>query len=249
MVTTSLDPAPLIKHVEFLVSQDETELALKCLDMVPAFYRDHRHPDIEKLRTDILAKMLMPIELQHDDRELPKSFEHSVNYLNSTARGIVLKNELQKANDENITPHIKDFGPGDFTFALSLYHLGYSFTYEPVTFHSRAIEQFNDMTDGLCCIARPGAPVWLVAYEIIEHLVDTTELKQICSRTLTPKKLFFSTPKYTFHKGTPNWRVEGIHHRRAYTPNEFYFQIKEMFREYKFTYVDDPVMVLVGDLV
>jgi hypothetical protein len=245
-----LNSESLIQHIEYLVTQDETELALKCFDLVPAYYRDHKDKKLSSLKAEILSKMLMPVELSSDDRELPKSTEHSVNFLKSTARGQLLFTRLAEANESGVIPHIVDYGPGDFTFAIALNHLGLKFTYTPLSFHYRGVASLREILgEKIKPITYLSKVTWLVAYEIIEHLSDTSEISQVADRLPNrPEKIFLSTPKYTYGKGTQNWREEGIHHRRAYTPNEFAQCSFSMFPNYDFNYFDNEVMCLLGTL-
>lgn len=245
----SFNPKPLMDHIEYLVSQDETELALKCFDMVPAYYRDFKDKTLLALKSEILSKMLMPIELSEDEREYPKTVEHSVNFLRNTARGQLLEQELKAANSKGKAPHIFDYGPGDFTFAIALNHLEYKFKYTPRSLHYRGVEAMKNILGDKMDGQFGGEPVWLVAYEIIEHLADTTEIQQLADRLcLKPEKIFLSTPKYTYSQGTPAWRDEGIHHRRAYTPREFVSASVDMFPDYDLNFVDSDVMCLLGNI-
>jgi hypothetical protein len=59
--------------------------------------------------------------------------------------------------------------------------------------------------------------------------------------------VFLSTPKYTYASGNPEWRVRKAPHLRAYTPKEFTMIAQAMFPEYSFRYVDNEVMVLIGE--
>lgn len=237
-------------HIEFLVSQDETELALKCFDMVPAYDRDFKNKNLEHLKSQILGRILMPIDLLGDPREIPKTNEHSIHFLNGTKRGVLLKTKVEEANEKGIVPHLVDFGPGDFTFAVALHALEYKFTYFPISFNLEATTSAaNILGDKFKTHDFISHNTWFIAYEIIEHLPQIGDMRSIFERCgLAPKKVFFSTPKYTFEAGTPNWREDGIHHLRAYTPTEFINALVHMFPNYKMHFVDDPVMCLWGEL-
>lgn len=232
----------LVTHIEYLVIQDETDLALKCLDMVPAYYRDHRDGKLESLRHEILSKVLTSRDMTTDWREMPKTVEHCVNYLNGTSRGQVLKNELEAANKLDIKPTIVEFGPGDFCFPIALHHLDLKFNYLPLTLHNKAEEAIiKIMPDKVVNKAQIGH-TWFVAYEIIEHLWNTDEIRMMHDRHCPlADKIFLSTPKYTYAQGTPQWREDGIHHLRAYTPLEFVAEGYRLFWGKKWNFYEDKL--------
>lgn len=241
-----MNPKPLIEHIEYLVSQDETELALKCFDLVPAYFRDNKNRDLEKLRSLILSKVLMPNDLCYDDRELPKSMEHSINFLQATMRGYILGKAVEEANEKNLIPYIVDFGPGDYCFAIGMQALGLKFLYNPTSFNQKSLRQIKlILTEKIATECPKTSPLFFVAYEIIEHLADISEIRQLHDRQIKKaNKIFLSTPKYTFENGTQNWKTEGIHHRRAYTPAEFIQASGQLFPDRQWEFTDDPVMVL-----
>lgn len=240
---------PLLEHVRFLVSQDETELALKALDLVPAYYRDNYPRPLLDLKSKILKQTILPIDLLEDPREMPKTDEYCIEFTKYTKRGEVLVNKLKEANDAGIVPHIVDYGPGDYNFPIAMHLVGLNFTYFPIHLNLSSIHECKKrIGDKLKGHDFQAEHVWFVAYEIIEHLPNPKELRSIYSRlTPEPEKVFFSTPRYTFNEGTPNWEEIGIHHLRAYTPREFIIFISDLFPGYKFQYCDDPVMVFHGE--
>lgn len=243
-----LDPKPFLECAELLVRYDETNLALKLLDMLPAEYRDKMPVVIYNLKKEIQSKITLPYDLLTDDRENPKSIEWSVQFLNTTARGLTLKSHIKDYNEKNKVPHIVEMGPGDFTFVSGLKEEGYKFTYDCFTLNLLAKDMASQRLGENWGPEDKETDIF-VAYEIIEHLEDTNEIRKVWSRLKnTPEYVLISTPKYCYGLGTPNWRKDGIHHLRAYTPREFQVEVLKMFPEYQFTFVDNEVMVLSGKL-
>jgi hypothetical protein len=240
-----------------LVEADETERALALLNNLPAYYRDNKPESIKKLIAKINCNITLAYDLLHDSRELPKSNEWSHEFLNTTMRGVCLRNTVKEFNDNNIVPHIVDMGPGDFTFAIGLCIAKLNFTYECLTLNSEAkasakeilLKHYVDDYIASCEGYASNTSIF-VAYEIIEHLSNVDEIRYAFDRKckVLPEYVLLSTPKYTFESGTPNWDKEGIHHLRAYTPNEFIAEAFRLFPEYSFNYADNPVMVLIGKL-
>lgn len=237
----------LISYAEYLITQDETELALKALECLPAYDRDHRPVIVEQFKNKVLHQILMPHDLMMDQREIPKSIEHSLQYLRGTARGMVLRKELADANLNGITPCLVDFGPGDFCFAIALHHLGLQFKYCPITLNKKAEADCAEILKDKMVSSVGDLPYWFLAYEIIEHLPNVSDIKTWHNRYGQATKVFLSTPKYCYGTGSVRWKEEGIHHLRAYTPPEFFKAAIELFPEFEFQYVDNEVMVLIGN--
>lgn len=239
------DFKPLLTWVEFLLSQDETEFALKCLDMLPGYYRDNVPKEIESLKKEIRALMHKPIDLIADWREEPKNIDYCVMFTVNSPRGILLRNEILDANKQGYAPHIVDFGPGDFCFPIGLDTIGLNFTYSPISFSKIGKEVCEKhLGDKYGQTPRENQQVWFVAYEIIEHLTDITEIRGMYDReSIEPNRIYLSTPKYCFNT-VEDWRKNRLHHLRTYTPKEFMRASTALFPEYtNWNYVDDAVMI------
>jgi len=247
------DVKPFLEAAEILVAADETERALALLDNLPALQRYNPPQKISNLKKEIMSKITIANDLLGDKREIPKTDEWAKKFLNGTMRGVVLKGIVSDYNLDIKAPYIFDVGPGDFCFALGLQAEKLTFTYSCSTLNKDAEAMVKD---------RLGSRYWdsshkiqifpsiFVAYEIIEHLHNPNEIRQIFDREfmVLPERVLLSTPRFTFAEGTPNWRTDGIHHLRAYTPSEFFVEAGKLFPEYVFTYIDNEVMVLSGKL-
>lgn len=241
----------LIQAANDLVVLDETELALKVLECLPGHLRDNIPKEISDLKNLILNKILMHYDYLKDNRELPKDLDYCKNFLNNTQRGCQLKHFVKTLNEQGTVPHIVDMGPGDFCFPIGMHAEGLNFTYDCFTLNLQAKEECKKLLGSMFkeWYSDKSTNIF-VAYEIIEHLSNIQEIRQCFSRYF-PKPadyVLLSTPRYTFDIGTYNWKEIGIHHLRTYTPTEFMLAGLKLFPEYKFTYVDDPVMVLAGHL-
>ena len=240
---------PFIDAAEILVRLDETERALLVLNNLPALWRDHAPLEVAKLKAEILAKITLPYDLLSDQREMPKSDEWSVQYLHSTERGLQLEKLVKDLNRDQIYPHIHEIGPGDFTFAIGLHVCGLDFSYSCTTMNTLAeVELSVRIGTKYRRKVEQNAVQIFTAFEIIEHLDNPMQIRQSFERSYqkSPEHVLLSTPRYTYSEGTPNWRSEGIHHLRAYCPQEFYSEVTRMFPEYNHTFIDNEVMVTLG---
>lgn len=249
MIRFNLDP--WLDVANQLVEADEASRALLLLNNLPAYYRDNTPMEVRDLRSLIMGKVTLPHDLLGDSREIPKSDKWSQQYMNSTMRGVQLKKLVSDYNAEGIEPHLIDMGPGDYTFPIGMAVECLKFTYQSHTLNRDAeIEAARRLGFRYGPCPNPDSPRIFIAFEIIEHLHHVDEIRQMFDRFSRPKPkhVMLSTPKYTFAEGTPNWKTEGIHHLRAYTPKEFADECIRMFPEYTFAFADDPVMVLIGKL-
>lgn len=236
-----------------LVEHDETERALLLLNNLPAKYRDHEPPEVTKLRSDIMARIFTVQDYAENDSDDLKPNDQNLRFLNTTARGNSLKTLLEAANKNDIIPHIIDYGPGDFGLPLACSDIGLKFGYTPIGLHSKAQDQAKEKLTSKWIenYKTSISPVkWFVAFEIIEHLHNPDEIRQVFDKIQGHvDKVLFSTPKYTYGTGNPTWRDRGCPHLRAYTPNEFALWCQTKFPGYKWEFTDNEVMCMIGSRV
>lgn len=231
-----------------LVASDETELAETILRCIPGFFRDNYPTNLYELKKAIKAKRFTNSDYafnEGDEVDLKKDYVSNVLAL---ARGKAIYERLLKANANGVIPHLIDFGPGDYWMALGLGRMNLKFTYHPIGLHNNAMISAKEELEALWC-TRPvkDRENWFIAYEIIEHLNYVDEIRDHYDRIEgNVTKVFLSTPMYCFGEGNPEWRIRGIPHLRTYTPKEFYEVSCKLFREFKFEFIPDPVMVLIG---
>lgn len=243
------DVEPFLRAAEILMKADEAERALALLKNLPGFYRDNEPPEIENLRKQIEAAIFQARDYMHLDDDIPKEDPQPAQWVQATMRGKVMLEYLSKLSGSQI-PHIVDMGPGDYMLPLGLRYHGLAFTYEPIGLEGRALELASPrLKNEMNAIRSSDTDIWFVAYEIIEHLWQPGELAQTMARYSNVKKVFLSTPRYTFHRGHTTWRKDKQPHLRTYTPSEFRFVAEDLFKGYTWTYYDDPVMVLVGEKI
>lgn len=236
-----------LKYAEWLVHMDEANLALTMLDCVPAFFRDYRIKEIEDLKTQIHSFMCLPHELISDERELPKNNERNTYMVDHTQRFQLIIECIESYNKKGIVPHIVDYGPGDFVWPLEASRRGKQFTYEFVTLNQKAAIVAGDLLQEHILPPNESAPIVFVAFEIIEHLKDPFEIKHLYSRiSRKPEKIFLSTPLYTYYKGESDWKKDGIHHIRAFTPKEFIDLSTKLFPFVAWEFRSDRVMTLIS---
>lgn len=237
------DTKPFLEAAEWLCRADEPERALRLLENLPAYYRDHMPNEVSEMRRDILGSLLTP----HAYASVDFDSEVGRDVLDSLLRGRMVKKTL----DEIKGPvHIVEMGPGEYWLPIGLSQRGYEFTYHDISLLQRTGKQAREIVPSVWKNTRPGEsdlPKLFVAFEIIEHLADPKEIATEAARHCgTPDYIFLSTPLYTFDTKT-HWRKpNGQPHLRAYTPSEFVLTANQIFPGYKWELEADQIMVLKG---
>ena len=241
------DPKPWLDKANMLTAYDEPLMALKSLEMVPGYYRDHKDPQIEELRRKILSKLVTPYwYMSCHDTILDK--ESSARMIQYTLRGSKMLQEVKELNDKGLVPKIVEFAPGEFWLPIGLLEFGLKFDYQPIGLNEKALAEFK----ALDYVFYPQTgPTIYCAFEILEHLHFESDIQVEVERLgLSPDIIHLSTPLYSFdgRASSLDWSQKDLGHLRTYTPNEFAQVAMSMFRGYNWTLVPDQVMHLRGSL-
>lgn len=222
---------------EDLVSQDESELALKLCDLLPAYFRDNIPKEILNLKNELMSKLLTAncYSTAHYDCSIaPSHIESRVNLL-GTLRGRLLQSEINNFEDE---VQIIEVGAGEFCVPLGAKG---NFSYFDISMDVETKKQ------AYAKIKREVKPIQtiFVANEVIEHLSNPQELRWEMNRYAKGdvKIVHLSTPMYCYDPNHQNWRETQQPHLRAYTPNEFVRVCRDIWPEYNFElYSDGQIM-------
>lgn len=243
-------------YAEALLHHDEVERALWVLANLPAVYRDHIPAQVTKLRQEILASMCTP----HTYLTCPKDTDvetpaRSAELLRQFLRGVLVEAQVKDWNKAGYTPHLIELAPGSFFIPLGLKHLGYAFTYKPITLRQDTLSTaLNHITlTEVCPRQADGSsqPMLFIAHELIEHLASPFDLSIECAKHCgrQPEQVHLSTPCYTYDVSVKDWkRPMGLPHLRAYTPTEFIETAFRVFPGYDWKLHQSPVMSLCGVL-
>lgn len=245
----SFDPKPFIEAAESLVKHDEVERALSLLKNIPAHYRDNPPKEIVELLKEIRSRVFLASDYVQDSRDSLVSDDQAKEIGNSLSRAKMLLAEIQKYNAQSPKkrPHVLDFGPGNYVIPMFMRQMKADFTYKGIalteTSRLQARAHLEDIWIERDVAIRPNI---FVAFEVIEHLHNVEEIRQVFDRGVAvPEQIFLSTPRYTFDLNL-NWRTKGLEHLRAYTPNEFKNTVQKLFPEFKLELFNEQIMVIHG---
>lgn len=239
---------PFIDAANILVASDEPLRALKLLEGLPGYYRDHIPPEIQKVKDEILEKLATA----HWYSKEPTVELSDPKELLETVKGMLrweqIKTDVEDFNKIGLVPHIWDMASGGFWLPLCLRELGLKFTYDFIgmchEMNQKAIKELGDIYRWRI---PPNSPVISFMCEILEHLHFETDLKveMLKAGYHNPDIIHISTPKFSFdtriEKG--NWRDHGtLGHLRTYTLRDFYSVCYKMFPGYQWLFLDSKIL-------
>lgn len=243
--TKHFNVQPFLDAAEQLVIHDDIARALDVLDNLPGRYREHRPKEVVEMRDTIMRQLMNNADYVTNPYDDFVSIERGQLAIKTTLRGTVVKNDVEALNKEGKTPHIIDVGPGEYWLPLGLKGFGLKFTYDAISLQpeiERKAKQF--IGDYLVEKAPKDAPILFVANEIIEHLWFEEEIYQaFVKKGGYADYVYVSTPMYTFGEGNPDWRTSQLGHLRTYTPSEFGNIVQKMFKGFKWTFMNHPIMI------
>lgn len=236
-----------IEAAEELLRSDETLMALKLLDMVPGFYRDHKIPEIENLKREVRAKIATAsFYATHEGFELTVDDNFCLQTAGSL-RNQLIANDVRVLNQNGFHPQVFDMGPGEGALPVILKAQGLKFTYTQIYVNQPTYKatrrRFEDVEDKPTTLEIQQPPKIFVATEVIEHLHCEEEIRfEMDQRVGMADIVHVSTPLYTFAPNVMNWREIGwLGHLRTYTPEEFRTTVAKMFSEYQYAYYQSHV--------
>jgi len=244
------DPKPFIQAANILTAADEPLMALKLLELLPGYYRDHTPAAITSFRAEIL-KCLVTANWYSKCHDTILHPNHAVELINGTLRGREVFKDVAALNAKNIIPHITELAPGEFWLPIGLLALGCAFDYYPIGLNKEAEQKAKEFI----AFTRPKPEQVKIycAFEIIEHLHNESDIRVESERLgIVPDIIHISTPLYSYdgRMESLNWIKDkkDLGHIRTYTPNEFAQVAMRMFSGYHWSLIPERVMHLRGNL-
>lgn len=232
------DVRPFLEAAGQLCVADEYYRALQLINNLPAFYRDNEPSEVTEMRQAIWRGLMTAQDYMLNVKDDMIDAVRAKGIVTSTLRGLTVLQDIQRFNKDNLVPHLIDMGPGEFWLSIGLKEMGCKFTYQSFSLHPDVAKKAKDVLGEEIWrqenVTRGQQPILFNACEIIEHLVDTTEIFQVyCKAGGYADLMYMSTPLYTYGLGTPDWwelKYKGqLGHVRAYTPKEFGAEASRLF--------------------
>lgn len=231
-----------------LVRADEVKRALWVLDNLPAYYRDHEPIQVTDLRDKILKKICTPSSYAINNWDLHMQNDMHLR-MEQSLRGKLIVNDVKYCNKHGFTPHVIDYGPGEYWLPRLLKAKDLQFSYQPIFLHEAAYKIAHEMLKDVLRDVPGNGPTIFVACEIIEHLWNTEDLRIEMLKTCGLADIVHvSTPLYTFDFNCADWdkEKEDLGHLYAFTPREFQDLVEGMFKEYTSVYYSSQIQHIRG---
>lgn len=242
----------LMRWVDCLMNADELEKAQRMLtEMLPGYYRENPPFEVTQKLKELHEFLMTSADYQTNPGDRPADPENAKASVSGLLRGALLKKDIEDLNAKGITPHVVEFGPGDFWVPIGLKSHGVKFTYEAIALHGEYLAKTKELLGDIYQPTPTDRPVIYFACEIIEHLWNEWEIRQWFTRMpVQPKIVHISTPKYKFHGPEEIWKSKPREggHLRTYTPREFQMVVTKMFPEYTWGWIDNEIQHMRGEL-
>ena len=242
-----------IAAVESLIRSDEIMLALKLLDMVPAWYRDNYPPELEELKRKIYEQTYDQIEYATDTEEAECTREFGeAQWTNGYMfpRAEIIANIVREYNQNSCIPWIFDLGCSHGNLPLGLMQERLKFYYKGVGLNGRIVQKVKEWVGEHGCEEPPkpaSFPKILYCTEVLEHCFNPHDIVHTAAKVgVDWDVVLLSVPKYTMGGGLPDWDTRRLGHVRTWTPAEFIDFASKTWRGRKWQLVDAFSMVLVG---
>lgn len=239
-----------IAAIEMMLCADEIINALKMIEMVPGWHREHPDPRIEDLKQKIYERTYDIFEYANDDDEASceRSFGEAQwdnGYM--YPRAGIISAEVKAYNDLGKTPWIFDLGCSHGNLPLGLIKTGHKFTYLGKSMNWRAGAKVKQWCKDVWA-EKPaeGQPAILFCSEVLEHCFNSHDITHAAYKVgVTYDQIHLSVPYGTMGGGLPDWNRR-LGHVRTWTISEIVEYAQQAFPGFQWTVHKSHSMVLVG---
>ncbi len=231
-----------------LLRADETMRALWLLDNMPAWRRDNPHPEITKLKNEVMKNIATASFYATDAGSELKTDPNVHRIMKHTLRGDMILKETKFLNTKLHKPTVFDLGPGEAFCPKLLIEEKVKFTYYPIFVNHPSFQHYYKDFESALGFPNTNHPNIFFACEVLEHLHKEDELRYEMNRHCgMADVIYISTPLHTFDTNCLDWKTKGaLGHLRAYCPSEFILTVQRMFPEYNLNYFESQPQQIRG---
>lgn len=241
-----------IRAVEGLIKSDEIDMALKLLDMVPAWERANYPKDLLEMK-DILYKNLYDVYDYGSDADEAGWNKDAAESQFGTAytypRAEILRDIVVNYNSKGTPPWICELSTSHGLLPLGLQKEGHKFNFFGKNLNHPALVKLQSWLEpGVWADSpKPNQPKVFVFTEALEHCYREEDLKNSYYKLgIEFDDILLSVPNGTLGGGLPNWRARRIGHLRTYNLKEFSQLAMEYFPGYEWKCWPSVSLVLHG---
>ncbi len=238
-----------IAAIEQMIRADELQIALKMLEAVPGWWRDHYPNELARIKSTIYRQTYDQIEYATDDEEADCPREMGESQWSGPymyPRAEIISNLIKSLFPK--TPWIYDLGCSHGNLPLGLIKSNHNFTYCGVGMNHRIIQKLKKWT-GLHWKEKPNPnqPTILYNTEVLEHCMNPLDIVHSSYKVgVNWDYIVLSAPMYCLGGGLPDWETRRLGHVRNWTPGEFIEFANKHWPNYAWVIYKSASMVLVG---
>lgn len=214
--------------VEQLIASDEIEMALKLMDMVPAWYRANYPLELERMKRILYENMYDQYEYASDDEEAGYTREKAEAQAGSAytfPRFEILSKVVRDYNEQGKVPWYFEASPSHGLLPLGLARDGLKFKFFGKNLNHKALVKLIEWLGPEIWHPQgpgPDQPTIFGCFESLEHASREEDLfESYVKLGVDFDDVLLSVPNGTLGGGLPNWKERRIGHLRTYTQKEF----------------------------
>ena len=248
-----------IEAVEQLIRSDEVMMAIKMIDMVPAWHRDdpETQKKIHSIKQILYKQLYDTMEYASDPDEAGMTRDKGESQFFSSyayPRAEILLSEVNRYNKLGKTPWIFELSTSHGLLPLGLAKANCKFTFCAKNLNQPALVKVKDWladywADGPTYFVTPGddQPTIFVNTECLEHMYREEDLEQSYYKLgIDFDTIILSTPYGTLGGGLSDWQTRRLGHIRTYTKKDFIQLADRFFPHRMWELAHSHSMVLTG---
>ena len=241
------------KAVEGMICADEIEFALEMIRRVPAWYREHPDPELERMKKILYENLYSPMTYVNDEEEAGYTREKAEAQWGTAythPRAEVLFDLVTKLNNEGKKPWLFELSTSHGLLPLGLAKAGANFHFFAKNFNQAALAKVIEwLGPEVWCPRGPGPdqPTIFMNTECLEHAYREEDiLNEYYKLGVNFDYILLSVPYGCLGNGLPNWRSRRLGHIRGYTKDEFLSLAQRFFPKREWKMIVANSMVVIG---
>lgn len=237
--------------VEQLIASDEIEMALKLMDMIPAWHRENYPEELTEMKKILYKNLYDNFDYASDSDEAGWTKEAAESQFGTAytfPRAEVLREIVARYNRQGETPWICELSTSHGLLPLGMAKEGHKFSFFGKNLNHQALVKLKDWLGPIWRhFPFDGQPKIFVFCEALEHAYRQEDLLNSYMKLgIEFDEIVLSVPNGTLGGGLPNWKTRRLGHLRTYTVNEFFQLANKFFPGYEWKCFPSVSIVLHG---
>ena len=247
------DLAAHVACVESLIKSDEIEMALKLIQMVPAWYQEPGNfpPELTRIRETVFQNLYDASTYGCDSDEASMTREVASEQSRNgymVPRFDITLQRIKELNADGVTPWVYELGVSHGNLPIGLIDAKARFEYLGRGINWRIVDKVRSWA---CDVWQdkpaPGQRTIFVCFESLEHMLNEQDLEAGARKVgVQFDEILLSVPWGCLGGGLPNYDSRPLGHVRGYSRASFLAVADRYFPGYKWTMFTSHSIVLHG---